>query len=239
MSGRVDTAALREQATKRVRGPLPFGGWGPRCVGCNADEYRVDGYCSVACRDYHDDDLARDVLALLDECDRLRAAMRHVIDASPGTPDSVKKYLVRELEGSWGEPYEERMTRPEYERATLDEALDDARDYLAAGLENQAEWWEHLGDAHRDYAALARLAVAQSRELDEQEGYPGIAHDFEQAKRRAEAAEALAARYEQAFRDLEDVARAALTWGPGNAKIELANRLGAALAAGSGEERDE
>lgn len=40
------------------------------------------------------------------------------------------------------------------------EALYDAGEYLIAGLENQAEWWEHLGDAHRDYAALARAAGA-------------------------------------------------------------------------------
>jgi hypothetical protein len=43
------------------------------------------------------------------EIERLRAAIQHVISDSPGTPDSVKKYLVRELEGSWGEPYEEAM----------------------------------------------------------------------------------------------------------------------------------
>jgi hypothetical protein len=60
---------------------------------------------------------------------------------------------------------EERMSRDDYERSTLDEALYDAREYLIAGLENQAEWWEHLGDAHRDYAALARLAVVQADEL--------------------------------------------------------------------------
>lgn len=127
---------------------------------------------------------AKTWMALLDECDRLRAAMRHIIHDSPGTPDSVKAYLVRELEGSWGGPYEQ------------------------AGL------------AHDD--AFVREHV-EKRE----------------AQHRAVAAEVRAARYEQALRDLEDVARAALTWAPGNAKIELANRLGAALAAGSGEERDE
>jgi hypothetical protein len=101
---------------------------------------------------------------------RFEAAMRQVIQDSPGTPDSVKKYLVRELEGSWGAPYEEKMTRQEYERATLDDARYDAREYLVAGVENQAEWWEHLGDAHRDYAALARLAVAQADELAARRG---------------------------------------------------------------------
>lgn len=42
--------------------------------------------------------------------------------------------------------------------AAHDAALYDAGEYLIAGLDNQAEWWEHLGDAHRDYAALARAA---------------------------------------------------------------------------------
>ncbi len=44
---------------------------------------------------------------LVAERDRLRKAICHVIEASPGTPDSAKKYLLRELEGSWGEPYEQ------------------------------------------------------------------------------------------------------------------------------------
>jgi hypothetical protein len=47
-----------------------------------------------------------------------------------------------------------------------EQALFDANEYLIAGLENQAEWWEHLGDAHRDYAALARVAVAQQAEVE-------------------------------------------------------------------------
>ena len=34
-----------------------------------------------------------------DDPERLRAAARHVIDDSPGTPHSVKEYLLRELEG--------------------------------------------------------------------------------------------------------------------------------------------
>lgn len=42
------------------------------------------------------------------------------------------------------------------------QALYDAQEYLIAGLENQAEWWEHLGDAHKDYAELARAAVLLS-----------------------------------------------------------------------------
>ena len=36
----------------------------------------------------------------------LLAAIRHVVRNSPGTPDSVKGFLVRALEGAWGEPYE-------------------------------------------------------------------------------------------------------------------------------------
>lgn len=50
-------------------------------------------------------------------------------------------------------------------RRFRNEALYDAGEYLIAGLENQAEWWEHLGDAHRDYAALARAAESLQAEL--------------------------------------------------------------------------
>lgn len=42
----------------------------------------------------------------MNEIDRLRSVIQHVVSDSPGTPDSVKKYLVRELEGSWGDSYE-------------------------------------------------------------------------------------------------------------------------------------
>jgi hypothetical protein len=41
---------------KRTQGWLPRDDWGPRCAGCGAEEYRIDGYCSSECRDYHDDD---------------------------------------------------------------------------------------------------------------------------------------------------------------------------------------
>jgi hypothetical protein len=54
-----------------------------------------------------------DASAVLDERDRLaarvaelEATIRHVVRNSPGTPDSVKGFLVRALEGAWGEPYE-------------------------------------------------------------------------------------------------------------------------------------
>ena len=45
--------------------------------------------------------------------------------------------------------------------------LYDAQEYLVAGAANHAEWWEHLGDAHRDYAQLAQLAVEQAEALNE------------------------------------------------------------------------
>ena len=53
-----------------------------------------------------------------------------------------------------------------------DAALYDAQEYLVAGLENQAEWWEHLGDAHRDYAALARAVEALQTEIERLRGFP-------------------------------------------------------------------
>ena len=72
-----------------------------------ADETRsvdANGFCSTC------HEVATAWSKLLDkqkaENARLRAAMHHVIEDSPGTPDSVKKYLLREAEGSWGEPYE-------------------------------------------------------------------------------------------------------------------------------------
>lgn len=37
--------------------------WGPRCAGCDADEFRHDGYCSIECRDAQF--FAADVLAAL------------------------------------------------------------------------------------------------------------------------------------------------------------------------------
>lgn len=51
----------------------------------------------------------RDIEWLCSTVERLTAAMRHVVGDSPGTPDSVKKYLVRELEGSWGDAYEQAV----------------------------------------------------------------------------------------------------------------------------------
>ena len=58
-------AEMRE----RTRGPLPLHEWGPKCAGCGVDEYRIDGYCSIECRDYHDDE---DVELLLAERDEVR-----------------------------------------------------------------------------------------------------------------------------------------------------------------------
>ena len=56
------------------------------------------------------------------------------------------------------------VTAPDHEQAERQ-----ARDYLNADLENQAEWWEHLGDAHRDYAALARAYLDLAAQLAERE----------------------------------------------------------------------
>jgi hypothetical protein len=67
------------------------------------------------------------------------------------------------------------MTTDDHVAASI---LYDAQEYLIAGLDNQAEWWEHLGDAHRDYAKLAKVAVAQAAEiadLKQRLGYPEFA----------------------------------------------------------------
>lgn len=54
---------LRALADDVGRGHLPIDEWGPVCAGCGTDEFRIDGYCSFECRDWHDQqeyaDLAR------------------------------------------------------------------------------------------------------------------------------------------------------------------------------------
>jgi hypothetical protein len=59
----------REQIRRRFLGPLPIAEWGPKCHGCGAVEFRIDGYCSVECRDYHDDDDVRDLFAELEQAE--------------------------------------------------------------------------------------------------------------------------------------------------------------------------
>jgi hypothetical protein len=54
---------LRGWAESRTKDWLPIEAWGPKCEGCGADEYRIDGYCSIECRDYFCDD--RDEMRLV------------------------------------------------------------------------------------------------------------------------------------------------------------------------------
>jgi hypothetical protein len=75
----------------------------------DALEAERDEAVELACR-IKQEEFEREI-KLTAQSERLREAMRHVINDSPGTPDTVKKYLLRELEGSWGEPYEEAMLR--------------------------------------------------------------------------------------------------------------------------------
>lgn len=53
----------------RPRTWVPLNEWGPKCAGCGGGEYRIDGFCSRECRDYHCDN---DVIDLLTEIDRIR-----------------------------------------------------------------------------------------------------------------------------------------------------------------------
>lgn len=46
--------------------------WGPVCAGCGADEYRIDGFCSIECRDATD--LTIDLLAALSVIDEGKEA---------------------------------------------------------------------------------------------------------------------------------------------------------------------
>lgn len=64
----VPTISLRDvkkQTRIRTRGWLPLSEWGPVCAGCGGDEFRLDGYCSLECRDYHSDEDMEVVLALV------------------------------------------------------------------------------------------------------------------------------------------------------------------------------
>jgi hypothetical protein len=45
----------REIVADRTKGSLPIAEWGPMCEGCGSGEFRIDGYCSCECREYHDD----------------------------------------------------------------------------------------------------------------------------------------------------------------------------------------
>jgi hypothetical protein len=60
----LEIAKERDDLRERVEGvlsdwlgkqerPMPRGveEWGPDCVGCGDDEYRIDGFCSIECRD--------------------------------------------------------------------------------------------------------------------------------------------------------------------------------------------
>ncbi len=70
---------LRDEAERRSRGWLPLDKWGPVCAGCGADEYRLDGYCSLECRDFHSDDETAAVYALAaDMADALEQISRAV-----------------------------------------------------------------------------------------------------------------------------------------------------------------
>lgn len=41
---------------RRTKNWLPLDQWGPICEGCGGDEFRIDGFCSIECRDYHCDE---------------------------------------------------------------------------------------------------------------------------------------------------------------------------------------
>ena len=65
---------------QRTRGWIPRDQWGPVCAGCGGDgyelkrdhEFRIDGYCSIECRDFHSDE---DVEYLLNAYRRLMASI--------------------------------------------------------------------------------------------------------------------------------------------------------------------
>ena len=47
---------VQEIKERRCKDWLALDQWGPVCHGCGAEEFRIDGYCSIECRDFHSDD---------------------------------------------------------------------------------------------------------------------------------------------------------------------------------------
>ncbi len=66
---------------RRTRGSLPIDQWGPKCNGCGDDEFRIDGYCSIECRDYHSDGDVEELLAALEAVTKERDAAREERDS--------------------------------------------------------------------------------------------------------------------------------------------------------------
>lgn len=60
----VDRVLTEWFGDRRPSGSLPRDEWGPDCAGCGNEEYRIDGYCSIECRDNHE--VIGELLASLD-----------------------------------------------------------------------------------------------------------------------------------------------------------------------------
>lgn len=91
--------------------------------------------------------------------------------------------------------------------------------------------YEQQHDLARDVLSLAAALAAVEQERDGQHMVAKMALDDLDAQReRAEAAEREVVRLKAQLADVEDVARSAISWAPGNAKITLAQRLEDALA---------
>lgn len=85
----------REIVTERTRGWVPIAEWGPKCAGCGADEYRVDGYCSCECRDYHDDE---DVATLGETIDSLASALAEAERRLSEEQETIRTLTFRAVE---------------------------------------------------------------------------------------------------------------------------------------------
>lgn len=57
---------------------LPRDEWGPKCVRCGDDEYRIDGYCSIYCRD---------MAEVEQECNQLRDVIAGLLDGLDANSD--------------------------------------------------------------------------------------------------------------------------------------------------------
>lgn len=93
MSARLSAERLAEIRERRAMGWLPLDEWGPKCAGCGADEYRLDGFCSLRCRDEHCDD---DIPELLEHIAALDESLAAMVEDDQRCRDAIQRQ-IREL----------------------------------------------------------------------------------------------------------------------------------------------
>lgn len=79
---RLSTERLAEIACRRALQYVPLDDWGPVCAGCGAAEYRLDGFCSMRCRDFHCDEDVPELLAHVAALESELAPLREIARAA-------------------------------------------------------------------------------------------------------------------------------------------------------------